>query len=72
MKILKATAVHSDDLPVARPGTTTVQDGQLLIGCADGWVRIDELTPPGKGKMSGQAWLNGLQSQLGHFGPQEA
>ena len=72
MKILKASAVHSDDLPVAKPGTTAVQNGELLIGCADGWVRIDELTPPGKSKMSGRAWLNGLQSQLGHFGPQEA
>lgn len=72
LKILKSTAVHPTNLPIQKPGTPAVQDGELLIRCADGWVRIDELIPPGKGRMSGRAWLNGLQSQPGLFGAQEA
>ena len=72
IKILKSTAVHPTNLSIQKPGTPAVEDGNLLICCADGWVRIDELIPPGKGKMSGKDWLNGLQSQPDPFGAQDA
>lgn len=72
LKVLKATNDPSMAVPLQAPGTTTVHEKELWVCCGDGWVRIDELIPPGKGKMDGRAWLNGLQSLPGAFGPQDA
>jgi methionyl-tRNA formyltransferase len=66
IKVLKA---HSMDVVIApsqdaQPGDTALVNGVLAVRCGDGWIGIDELIPPGKGRMSGFAWSNGLQSPL--------
>jgi methionyl-tRNA formyltransferase len=71
IKILKAhffpTFEHADD---AQPGSVASVKGVLAVRCSDGWIGIDALIPPGKGRMSGQAWSNGLHSPVARFGDQ--
>lgn len=40
----------------------------LLIKCADGWIELHEIIPPGKKLMNASEWLNGVQSQTGNWG----
>lgn len=54
-KILRATA---HDHPLGA-GMWAAVDGFPVMGLADGSVRIEELQPPGKRPMSGEAWLRG-------------
>ena len=72
IKVLKA---HSMDLAMApsheaQPGDTALVKAVLAVRCSDGWIGIDELIPPGKGRMSGFAWSNGLQTPLSRLGNQ--
>ncbi|MAI22661.1 MAG: methionyl-tRNA formyltransferase [Crocinitomicaceae bacterium] len=72
IKVLKA---HSIDPTVAlprdaQPGTVEVIRDALVVRCSDGWIGIDELIPPGKGRMSGIAWSNGLQTPVTQIGDQ--
>ena len=72
IKVLKAHAIDpaSVSSPEAQPGDTALVNGVLAVRCSDGWIGIDELIPPGKGRMSGFAWSNGLQTPLSHLGIQ--
>lgn len=55
-------------LPHAVVGTSRIERNRLFVKCADTWVEILELTPPGKRAMTGTAWLNGLNSEPGVWG----
>jgi len=72
IKVLKAHSVVAAIAPFqdAQPGDTALVNGVLAVRCSDGWIGIDEMIPPGKGRMSGFAWSNGLQSQLSRLGIQ--
>jgi methionyl-tRNA formyltransferase len=72
IKVLKAHSVDAAIAPSqdAHPGDTALVNGVLAVRCSDGWIGIDELIPPGKGRMSGFAWSNGLQSPLSRLGIQ--
>lgn len=52
----------------AEPGTVVVHAHAMAVRCGDGWIRLDALIPPGKRRMSGHAWLNGLQTEAGQLG----
>lgn len=68
-KVQKVRISEKDfGLPNADVGTSRVERNCLFIKCADGWVEILELTPPGKRAMSGGAWLNGLNTAPGIWG----
>jgi methionyl-tRNA formyltransferase len=41
-----------------------VDDGRLVLGCADGAVEIEELQPPSRGRMTAAAFLLGYRGQL--------
>jgi methionyl-tRNA formyltransferase len=51
-------AVSSSDAKVA-PGEVHVMAGELLVGFADGTLRIDRLVPPGGREMESADWLRG-------------
>lgn len=72
IKILKAHSLDQAIAPSqdAQPGDTALVKGVLAVRCIDGWIGIDELIPPGKGRMSGFAWSNGLQFPLSRLGIQ--
>jgi len=47
-------------------GEILVRDGVIEVGCGDGSsILVQELTPAGKKKMSGQAWMNGARIETG-------
>lgn len=70
LKLLKASpASTATGLPnKAAPGTVVVHSNSMVVRCSDGWVQVDELVPPGKGRMSGYAWINGLKTEVGQLG----
>mgnify|MGYP006228765573 FL=1 len=70
IKVLKAHALDAADaLPSeGQPGDVALTKNVLAVRCSDGWIGIDELIPPGKGRMSGFAWSNGLQTPLLRLG----
>lgn len=72
IKVLKAHFMDPATAPSkdAQPGDTALVKGVLAVRCCDGWIGIDELIPPGKGRMSGFAWSNGLQTPLSRLGIQ--
>ena len=71
-KVLRAHAIDPATVPSpeAQPGDTALINRVLAVRCSDGWIGIDELIPPGKGRMSGFAWSNGLQTPLSRLGNQ--
>lgn len=70
LKLLKASpASTASGLPnEAAPGTTFVHSNTMVVRCGNGWIQVDELVPPGKGSMSGYAWMNGLKTDVGQLG----
>lgn len=70
LKVLKASVSHSAGPEDAHtPAGTARRNGQALqVKCANGWLNIDQLTPPGKRPMSGIEWLNGLNDAPGCWG----
>lgn len=72
IKVLKAHSMDPAVVPSqdTLPGDTVLVKGVLAVRCSDGWIGIDELIPPGKGRMSGFAWSNGLQTPLSCLGNQ--
>jgi methionyl-tRNA formyltransferase len=59
-KVLRS-AVH-DTVVKAAPGTLQVEDGALLLQCADGRLRLDEVHPEGRKRMPASSFVNGLRS----------
>jgi len=48
------------------PGAILVQDGNVIVGCADGEALIlEEVTPAGKKVMSAKSWANGARIMNG-------
>jgi len=43
------------------PGRLAVVEGALCVGCADGWLALDEVVPAGKGAMKGTDYARGLR-----------
>ncbi len=43
----------------AEPGRLEVRDGQLLLGCGEGMLRLDIVQPPGSRSMPADAFLRG-------------
>lgn len=70
IKLLKASpAGQISGLPSgAAPGTVAAHSNTMVVRCGDGWIQVDELIPPGKGRMSGHAWMNGLKTDVGQLG----
>ncbi len=46
------------------PRPLTDLDGRLLVACADGALEIDEIQPPGKGRMAVADFLRGYRGEL--------
>lgn len=68
VRVLAATdADLSDDALIAsRPGTIrTIDEEGLVVRCGDGAVRIAQVQPAGKARMSPLAWLRGRGVQVG-------
>jgi len=62
VKLVCADAVN-DEINVS-PGTAIDARGDLIVVCGDGAVRVDELIPPNRGKMTGRQfnqWLKARQ-----------
>ncbi len=55
-----STRAGDEDVP---PGLSVV-DGRLVAGCAEGALEILELQPPGRGRMSADAFLRGWRGEL--------
>ncbi len=72
IKILHAHSIQRIvELPYeTQPGTLALVHSTFAVRCSDGWIAIDELIPPGKGRMSGKAWMNGLKKPLTRLGNQ--
>lgn len=48
------------------PGQVFIQNGNLIVSCANGeMLFIEELTPAGKKKMTAQSWVNGSRVLAG-------
>lgn len=47
------------------PGTVSVQDERLLVACADNWLEITSLQPPGKKRMTASEFLRGVRHEAG-------
>jgi methionyl-tRNA formyltransferase len=52
------------DSPALAPGALTLDEGRLLLGCADGALELVELQPAGKRRMEGSAWARGIRGEL--------
>lgn len=59
-KVLRAR-VH-DHAADHVPGTLQVEGGALLLQCANGRLRLEEVHPEGRKRMPAQAFVNGLRS----------
>jgi methionyl-tRNA formyltransferase len=46
------------------PGRLALDDGRLLLGCADGALELVELQPAGKRRMAATDWARGIRSEL--------
>jgi methionyl-tRNA formyltransferase len=46
------------------PGALALQDGRLLLGCADAALELVEVQPAGKRRMPGSAWARGIRGEL--------
>ena len=60
-KLWKARPASSEQMPAA---TLWVEDGRLLLPCADGPVEIVELQPPNRSRMDASAFLRGWRGGL--------
>jgi methionyl-tRNA formyltransferase len=52
------------DAPALAPGALALDEGRLLLGCADGALELVELQAAGKRRMSASAWARGLHGAL--------
>jgi methionyl-tRNA formyltransferase len=52
------------DGPALLPGTLALDDGHLLLGCADGVLELVELQPAGRTRMDAAAWARGVRGGL--------
>jgi len=52
------------DAPALAPGALALDEGRLLLGCADGALELVELQPAGKRRMPASAWARGLHGAL--------
>jgi methionyl-tRNA formyltransferase len=50
-------------------GVVTVVDGEAVLTLGEGAVRLDEIQPAGKARMSGSAWVNGRRGVGGPIDP---
>ena len=50
-----------------RPGAIIVRGKQLWVAGSDGWLRIDELQPAGKRRMTAIDFMNGYDVRQAHF-----
>jgi methionyl-tRNA formyltransferase len=46
------------------PGTLTVDERRLLLGCADGALELVEIQPAGRRRMDALAWARGIRGEL--------
>jgi methionyl-tRNA formyltransferase len=60
-KLWKARPASSGQMPA---GTLWVEEGRLLLPCADGAVEILELQPPNRSRMDASAFLRGWRGGL--------
>lgn len=68
VKLFKPETIKSS-YPLA-PGEIVVEDGTLLVGCADGTIAPREIQPEGKRRMTVAEWLNGVALPAGsRFSP---
>jgi methionyl-tRNA formyltransferase len=56
---IRILAIDPRDAGTVDQGRTRIVDGELQVGCGDGWAAITRLQSPGRKPMDGPAWLNG-------------
>ncbi|MCL1597659.1 MAG: methionyl-tRNA formyltransferase [Actinomycetia bacterium] len=54
--------------PTVTPGRVELVEGSVLAGFSDGSMEVTTVQPPGKGPMSGPAWMNGRRGEPTSFG----
>lgn len=64
IKLWRAEPVPSDG---PDPGVAAVGEGGVLLGTRTGVVRLLEVQPAGKPRMSAEAWMNGRRGQPARF-----
>jgi methionyl-tRNA formyltransferase len=52
------------DAPGLAPGALALDDGRLLLGCADGSLELVEVQPAGRRRMPAAAWARGIRGAL--------
>jgi methionyl-tRNA formyltransferase len=52
------------DAPPLEPGSLVLDEGRLLLGCADGALELVDVQPAGKRRMPAGAWARGLHGAL--------
>ena len=60
-KLWRARVADAEQMPA---GTLWVDDGRLLLPCADGPIEILELQPPNRSRMDASAFLRGWRGEL--------
>jgi methionyl-tRNA formyltransferase len=66
LKVLAAESHHGDGLDaVASPGVLSTTDGDPTVGTAMGHVRLLEVAPAGRRRMSGADWARGTRIESG-------
>lgn len=61
--ITKVTEVNNPAV-VNKSGKITIDQNEIIVGCGNGALRIDQLKPAGKPEMSGQAFIAGYGNRL--------
>jgi methionyl-tRNA formyltransferase len=59
MKIFPAAAGQGE---AGKPGTLSVVDGEVRVGCGDGFLLLGEVQPDGSRRMPARDWVKGLRS----------
>ncbi len=68
LKVVSCKCATSDDTQVnAAPGTVVSLDGGIGIACAGGSVKILEVIPQGKGRMSARDFIRGRKISVGEI-----
>jgi methionyl-tRNA formyltransferase len=51
-----AASLVTEEVP---EGEVAARDGEAILGCRDGSVRLEWVQPAGKKVLTGRAWMNG-------------
>ncbi|MFC3851605.1 methionyl-tRNA formyltransferase [Salinispirillum marinum] len=65
-QIYRVRSARATDGPAAAPGTVHLKGDQVQVACAEGWLTLLDIQPPGKKSMDIAAWRRGQGQALQH------